>query len=66
MPAEVQRLQKEADAILENLNADNMMDQLNKRNLMILKINNLKKWMQPPSTADVQVDYRVVLERSFQ
>ncbi len=37
-----------------------MIDRLNARNLIMLRIENMKKWLSPPSSADYKVDYKVV------
>ncbi len=59
MPAEIERLQKEADALLTGLTGDNIIQRLEARNRLILRISNMKKWLKPASTADQQMSYGV-------
>lgn len=59
MPAEIERLQKQADAMLTGLTGDNIIERLDERNRLMLRITNLKKWIAPPSAADHQVSYGV-------
>lgn len=59
LQAEIDQMQKEADLLLSGLTAYNMIDRIRERNLMLVKINNLKKRMAPLSTAERQMTYGV-------
>ncbi len=60
MKAEIERLQKEADAMLTGLTGDNIIGRLDARNRLMLRIINMKKWLSPASTADRQMSYGVI------
>ena len=59
MRDEIERLQLEADAKLTGLTGDNIIERLDERNRLMLRISNMKKWLSPASTADQQMSYGV-------
>ena len=59
MKDEIERLQKEADAMLTGLTGDNIIARLDARNRLMLRISNMKKWLSPASTADRQMSYGI-------
>lgn len=59
MPAEIERLQKKADALLEGMTSENLEKRLNDHNLIMHRIGNMKKWLASTSNADYQMSWGV-------
>lgn len=59
MPAEIERLQKKADALLDAMTSESLEETMHEHNRLLLRISNMKKWIKPPSTADYQMSWGV-------
>ncbi|MDY0102799.1 MAG: hypothetical protein RBS07_07645 [Lentimicrobium sp.] len=59
MKAEIERLQALADKLLNEVTADNIIESTRQRHHLLIKIDNMKKWLSPASTADRQMSYGV-------
>jgi len=59
MPAEIDRLQSEADKLLEDMNGDNIIERMANRSHLLIRIGNLKKWIARPSYTEAPINYGV-------